>query len=78
MGRWCATTHRQGVPLAAARQGCIAVATVRRRRRQLGRGKPRAVAITKLRHIPYDSLAVTADQTDGKWRIVSILSTVDH
>jgi len=45
---------------------------------QSAAGKPRAVAITKLRHIPYDSLAVTAEQTNGKWRIVSILSTVDH
>jgi len=24
------------------------------------------------------SKAVTAEQTNGKWRIVSILSTVDH
>lgn len=41
-------------------------------------GKPRAVAITKLRHAPYDSVAVTAEQVNGQWRIVSILSTVDH
>jgi hypothetical protein len=40
--------------------------------------RPRAVAITKLRHTPYDSLAVVAEKTDGKWRVVSILSTVDH
>jgi hypothetical protein len=41
-------------------------------------GKPRAVAVTKLRHVPYDSLAVVAEQVDGQWRIVSIISTVDH
>jgi hypothetical protein len=41
-------------------------------------GKPRAVAITKLRHAPYDALAVTAERVGAKWHIVSILSTVDH
>ena len=41
-------------------------------------GKPRAVAVTKLRHLPYDSIAVVAEQIDGQWRIVSITSVVDH
>jgi len=41
-------------------------------------GKPRAVAVTKLRHVPYDSIAAVAEQVDGQWRIVSITSVVDH
>lgn len=40
--------------------------------------KPRAVAVIKLRHVPYDSLAVVADRVDGQWRIVTITSVVDH
>lgn len=40
--------------------------------------KPRAIAVTKLRHVPYDSIAVVAEQLDGQWRIVSITSVVDH
>ena len=41
-------------------------------------GKPRAVAVAKLRHAPYDSIAVVAEQVDGQWRIVAITSTTDH
>jgi hypothetical protein len=41
-------------------------------------GKPRAVAVTKLRHAPYDSIAVVAEQVDGQWRVVAITSTTDH
>jgi hypothetical protein len=40
--------------------------------------KGRAIAVTKLRHVPYDSIAVVAEQIDGQWRIVSITSVVDH
>ena len=39
---------------------------------------PRAIAVTKLRHLPYDSLAVVARQIDGQWRITSIAAVVDH
>ena len=41
-------------------------------------GNARAVAVTKLRHVPYDSIAVVAEQIDGQWRIVSVTSVVDH
>jgi hypothetical protein len=41
-------------------------------------GKPHAVAVTKLRHVPYDSIAVVAEPFHGEWRIVSITSVVDH
>ena len=37
-----------------------------------------AVAVAKLRHTPYDSVAVTAQRIDGHWRVVSIVSIVDH
>lgn len=40
--------------------------------------KPQAVAVTKLRHAPYDSIAVVAEQLEGQWRITSITSVVDH
>jgi hypothetical protein len=41
-------------------------------------GDPRAVAITKFRHAPYDTLVVLAERIDGRWRIVSLGATVDH
>jgi len=41
-------------------------------------GNPRAVATTKLRHAPYDTLVVLAEQVDGRWRIQSLGATVDH
>ena len=41
-------------------------------------GKPRAIAVAKLRHVPYDSIAVIAAQLEGQWRIVSITAVVDH
>ena len=41
-------------------------------------GKPRAVAVTKLRHVPYDSIAVVAEPSGSEWRIVSITGLVDH
>jgi hypothetical protein len=43
-----------------------------------GAGTPRAIAVAKLRHVPYDSIAVVATQVDGLWRIQSIASVVDH
>jgi hypothetical protein len=39
---------------------------------------PVAVAVAKLRHLPYDTVAVIAEQTGGHWRAVSIVSVADH
>jgi hypothetical protein len=39
---------------------------------------PRAVAVAKLRHVPYDTLGVLAERIGGRWRVISILSVVDH
>ena len=39
---------------------------------------PRAVALAKLRHVPYDTLAVVAEKIGGRWHVISIVSTVDH
>jgi len=39
---------------------------------------PTAVAVTKFRHLPYDAVAVVAEQIGGRWRVVSIVSAVDH
>jgi hypothetical protein len=39
---------------------------------------PRAIAVTKFRHLPYDTVGVIADKIDGVWRVTSIVSIVDH
>ena len=39
---------------------------------------PRAIAVAKLRHAPYDTVAAVAEKVDGRWSIVSIVSDVDH
>jgi hypothetical protein len=39
---------------------------------------PRAVAVVKFRHIPYDTLGVIAEKIDGRWHVMSIVSVVDH
>jgi hypothetical protein len=39
---------------------------------------PRAVAVVKFRHLPYDTLGVIAERIDGHWRVASIVSVVDH
>jgi len=39
---------------------------------------PRAVAVVKFRHIPYDTLGVIAERIDNRWRVMSIVSVVDH
>jgi hypothetical protein len=39
---------------------------------------PRAVAVVKFRHIPYDTLGVIAEKVDGRWHVMSIVSVVDH
>ena len=39
---------------------------------------PRAIAVAKFRHLPYDTVGVIADKIDGRWRVTSIVSAVDH
>jgi hypothetical protein len=39
---------------------------------------PRAVAMAKLRHTPYDSVALVAEKLDGRWQLVAVVATVDH
>jgi hypothetical protein len=39
---------------------------------------PRAVAVVKFRHVPYDTVGVIAERVDGRWRVMSIVSVVDH
>jgi hypothetical protein len=39
---------------------------------------PRAVAVVKFRHVPYDTLGVVAEKIGGRWRVMSIVSVVDH
>jgi hypothetical protein len=39
---------------------------------------PVAVAVAKFRHLPYDTLAVVAEQIGGRWRAVSIVAVADH
>jgi hypothetical protein len=41
-------------------------------------GHERAVAMTKLRHAPYDTVVILAERLDGRWRIVSLGAIVDH
>jgi hypothetical protein len=38
----------------------------------------RAVAVVKFRHAPYDTVAVVAEKRHNRWRVTSIVSTVDH
>lgn len=41
-------------------------------------GAPRAAAITRLRHAPYDAIALVAEQRQGRWVLVELVSVVDH
>jgi hypothetical protein len=38
----------------------------------------KAVAVVKFRHAPYDTVAVVAERRNDRWRVTSIVSTVDH
>ena len=38
----------------------------------------KAVAVVKFRHAPYDTVAVVAENRNARWRVTSIVSTVDH
>ncbi len=39
---------------------------------------PRAVAMAKLRHAPYDSVALVAEKIDGRWQLTAVVATIDH
>jgi hypothetical protein len=41
-------------------------------------GNPRAAAIAKLRHAPYDALAFVAEKIGDRWQLIAVTSTVDH
>ena len=41
-------------------------------------GNERAVATTKFRHTPYDTVLVLAERVGGRWRILALGATVDH
>jgi hypothetical protein len=41
-------------------------------------GQMRMVATAKLRHAPYDVIAVVAENIEGQWRIMAIEAAVDH
>jgi hypothetical protein len=41
-------------------------------------GHPQAIAVTKLRHAPYDIVGVISENINDQWRVTSIVSTVDH
>jgi hypothetical protein len=41
-------------------------------------GQAQAMAVAKFRHAPYDVVGVVAKRLGGRWRVVSIVSTVDH
>jgi hypothetical protein len=38
----------------------------------------RAVAIIKLRYLPYDLLAISSEFENGSWHVTNVLSAVDH
>ena len=41
-------------------------------------GHPRAIAVTKFRHAPYNIVEVISENIDSQWRVTSIESIVDH
>jgi hypothetical protein len=41
-------------------------------------GRARAVAVAKLLHAPYDTLGVVAENVAGNWKVIAIVSAVDH
>ena len=41
-------------------------------------GSERTIAMTKLRHAPFDIVVVLAERMNGRWSIVSLGATVDH
>ena len=43
-----------------------------------GAGNARTVAIAKLRHAPYDTVGVVAENMAGRWRVIGIVGAADH
>jgi hypothetical protein len=41
-------------------------------------GRPRAIAVAKFRHAPYNIVEVISENIDSQWRVTSITSIVDH
>jgi hypothetical protein len=41
-------------------------------------GEPRAAAILRFRHAPYDSVALVAQKRGDRWMLVELVSVVDH
>src|SRR3984957_12565005 len=41
-------------------------------------GHPQAIAVTKFRHAPYNTVEVISKKNDGQLRVTSIVTTVDH
>jgi hypothetical protein len=41
-------------------------------------GNARAIAATKFRHAPYDTVEVLVERIDQRWRVLSIRAIVDH
>jgi hypothetical protein len=41
-------------------------------------GNARAIAVLKLRHAPYDELGLVAEKQQGSWRLVRLISAVNH
>lgn len=41
-------------------------------------GNERAIAVAKLRHVPYDELGVIAERDGGQWRVVDLIAVVSH
>jgi hypothetical protein len=41
-------------------------------------GHPRAIAVPKFRHAPYNIVEVISENIDSQWRVTSIVSIVDH
>jgi hypothetical protein len=41
-------------------------------------GHPKAIAVTKFRHAPYNIVGVISENINDQWRVTSVVSTVDH
>lgn len=41
-------------------------------------GNARAIAVVKLRHLPYDELGLIAEKQPGGWRLVRLIAAVNH
>lgn len=41
-------------------------------------GNERAIAVAKLRHLPYDSIGVVGERVNGTWKVVALVAVVDH